>query len=100
MTKPKALLPLPARTPAYVSREVGAAELCISPETWDAWVRSGTLPRACPATDSSGAPRWRWADVDAALCGQATHALPSAPDPYMPRAGDGERAKRGRRAAA
>lgn len=100
MTKAKALLPLPVRTPAYVSREVGAAELCISPETWDAWVRSGTLPRPCPATDAGGSPRWRWADVDAALCGQAPDPLASRPDPYMPRRDDGERTKRGRRHAA
>jgi hypothetical protein len=34
----KACLSLPVRTPAYVSREVGAGELGISPGTWDGWV--------------------------------------------------------------
>jgi hypothetical protein len=33
LTARKAVLTLPVRTPAYVSREVGAAELGISPET-------------------------------------------------------------------
>jgi hypothetical protein len=46
MTVRKASLPLPQRTPAYVSREVGAAELCISPETWDRMVAAGELPKA------------------------------------------------------
>ena len=29
------------RTPAYVGREIGAAELQISPDTWDQWVKEG-----------------------------------------------------------
>ena len=47
------------RTPAYVNRETGAAELQISPDTWDHWVKEGTLP---PAYDTfpTGSPRWRW----------------------------------------
>ena len=37
------------RTPRYVSRETGAAELEISPETWDRYVKCGRLPpRALP----------------------------------------------------
>lgn len=57
------------RTPAYVSREVGAAELVISPDTWDQWVKDGRLPQACDAFPS-GAPRWRWDDVDRKLSGR------------------------------
>ena len=34
------------RTPAYVGRETGAAELQISPDTWDQWVKEGRLPPA------------------------------------------------------
>jgi hypothetical protein len=30
-------LPRGDRTPAYVDRETGAAELLISPDTWDQW---------------------------------------------------------------
>jgi hypothetical protein len=44
------------RTPAYVDRETGAAELLISTDTWDQWVKDGRLPhratcslRALPA---------------------------------------------------
>jgi len=63
MTAHKADLPLPARTPAYVDRELGAAELRISPTTWDEWVAEGRLPPPAPGFPP-GMPRWRWADVD------------------------------------
>ncbi|WP_156795632.1 helix-turn-helix transcriptional regulator [Bradyrhizobium icense] len=57
------------RTPAYVDRETGAAELQISPDTWDQWVKEGRLP---PPWDTfpAGTPRWRWEDVDRKLSGQ------------------------------
>lgn len=63
VTKPKSELPLPARTPTYVSREVGAAELCISPETWDAMVARGEIP---PPDHKIGGvmPRWKWDRVE------------------------------------
>ena len=69
MTRPKEMLRLPSRTPAYVSREVGAAELGVSPETWDRWVDDGRLPPRAPGFPDS-APRWRWADVDDRLSGR------------------------------
>jgi hypothetical protein len=68
MTTPKRSLALQSRTPAYVSRETGAAELMISPETWDRWVDEGILPKPAPHMPSS-TPRWRWADVDRKLAG-------------------------------
>jgi hypothetical protein len=57
------------RTPAYVDRETGAAELLISPDTWDHWVKEGRLPPPCD-TLPAGIPRWRWEDVDRKLSGQ------------------------------
>jgi hypothetical protein len=36
------------RPPAFVDRENGAAELRISPETWDRWEADGTLPASAP----------------------------------------------------
>ena len=57
------------RTPAYVDRETGAAELQISPDTWDQWVKQGRLPAPCD-TFPAGIPRWRWEDVDRKLSGQ------------------------------
>jgi hypothetical protein len=57
------------RTPAYVDRETGAAELLISPDNWDQWVKEGRLPPPCD-TFPSGTPRWCWEDVDRKLSGQ------------------------------
>jgi hypothetical protein len=54
------------RTPAYVDRGTGAAELLISPDTWDEWVKEGRLPQPCD-TFPSGTPRWRWEDVEGKL---------------------------------
>jgi hypothetical protein len=69
MTAQKETLFLPSRTPAYVDRETGAAELRISPETWDRWVKERRLPSPSPGFPSS-APRWRWADVDRRMSGK------------------------------
>jgi hypothetical protein len=69
MTARKENLRLPPRTPAYVDREIGAAELGISPQTWDQWVKDGRLPSPSPGFPTS-APRWRWADVDRKMSGK------------------------------
>jgi hypothetical protein len=57
------------RTPAYVDRETGAAELQISPDTWDQWVKERIIP---PPSDKfpAGTPRWRWDDVDRKFSGR------------------------------
>lgn len=65
------------RTPAYVSRETGAAELQISPDTWDQWVKDGTLPAASTAFPAS-TPRWRWEDVDRKLSARTVVGLDAA----------------------
>ena len=66
------------RTPQYVSRETGAAELEISPETWDRWVKSGRLPSPAPGS-SPDAPRWRWEDVDNKMSGKPV----AGADPFV-----------------
>lgn len=68
-TRKNGNLLLGARTPAYVGRETGAAELQISPDTWDQWVKDGRIPPPCD-TFPSGTPRWRWEDVDRKLSGR------------------------------
>jgi hypothetical protein len=80
MTPRKSNLPLPVRTPAFVSRELGAAELAVSPETWDRWVREGILPPPAPGFPAS-TPRWRWADIDLRLAGKSTEL--AALEPYL-----------------
>jgi hypothetical protein len=69
MTTRKENLRLPLRTPAYVDRETGAAEFCVSPETWDRWDKEGRLPSPAPGFPPS-TPRWRWADVDRKMSGK------------------------------
>jgi hypothetical protein len=59
------------RTPHYVSRETGAAELEISPATWDEMVQHGLLPAPVMVGIAGITPRWRWEDVDRKLKAQA-----------------------------
>jgi hypothetical protein len=56
------------RPPVFVDRETGAAELCVSTETWDAMVLTGELP---PATVHlrTRLPRWRWSVIERWLDG-------------------------------
>jgi hypothetical protein len=96
MTARKCNLHLPSRTPAYVSCEVGAAELGISPETWNRWVADGTLPPCAPGFPAS-TPRWKWADVDRKLSSPAAAEDSADVDPFVVRAGlfkNGASAKR------
>jgi hypothetical protein len=80
VTTRKSKLPLPARTPAFVSREQGAAELAISAGTWDKWVQAGLLPPPAPGFPAS-TPRWRWQDVDRKLAGKGAEV--TALDQYL-----------------
>jgi hypothetical protein len=95
MTARKASLPLPPRTPAYVSREVGAAELCVSPETWDRMVAAGELPKADKRFLGT-MPRWEWAAVQVHLRGGDERATMQE-DVYV-RGADNAKAKEKRRA--
>ncbi len=80
VTTRKSDLALPVRTPAYVSREIGAAELCISPETWDAMVARGELP---PPDHKIGdvMPRWKWDRIEAWLARSKAELI--VHDPYV-----------------
>ena len=95
MTVRKASLPLPPRTPAYVSREVGAAELCVSPETWDRMVAAGELPKADKRFLGT-MPRWEWAAIQAHLRSDNERATMQG-DLYV-RGADNAKAKEKRRA--
>ena len=87
-----------SRTPAYVSREVGAAELCISVDTWDAMVKAGRLPKPTNVGISGTTPRWRWAEVEAYLGGRRTPVPDAEPEPFFRGLADGK-AKDRRRVA-
>jgi predicted DNA-binding transcriptional regulator AlpA len=81
MTARKRDIPLASRLTAYVSRETGAAELQVSPSTWDEMVESGHLPKPVRLGRTGTILRWRCEDIDSALRG--THAPASNPEPYF-----------------
>jgi endonuclease YncB( thermonuclease family) len=83
MTTRKENLRLPPRTPAYVDRETGAAEFCVSPETWDRWDREGRLPSPAPGFPPS-TRRWRWADVDRKISGKPDNDAEQEADERVP----------------
>jgi hypothetical protein len=87
------------RTPAYVDRVTGAAELLISPDTWDNWVKEGRLP---PPYDSfpASTPRWRWQDVDRKLSGRVEAADTGSAADYLKGAAFIAKKKGGRRETA
>jgi len=68
MTTRKANIPLASRLTGYVTREEGAAELRVSPATWDEMVECGQLPKPIRVGRLGTILRWRWADVDSRLC--------------------------------
>jgi predicted DNA-binding transcriptional regulator AlpA len=79
MTTRKADIPLAARLTAYVSREQGAAELQVSPSTWDDMVECGQIPKPIRLGSTGATLRWRWADVDSALRRDDAGALSQEP---------------------
>jgi hypothetical protein len=80
------------RTPEFVSRETGSAELEISPDTWDRWVRDKKLPPA-ETHFPAGTARWHWPKVRAWLLGDdnALSTGGAAPDSDIDRAKEGAR---------
>ena len=71
MTTRKANIPLTSRLTADVTREEGAAELRVSPSTWDEMVECGQIPpppREVRQLSSAGAgPMWTSTSVVAKL---------------------------------
>jgi hypothetical protein len=79
MTTRKSDIALSPRLTAYVTREEGAAELRISPSTWDEMVDCGQLPRPVLMGRNGTIKRWRWADVDSRLRNDDARS----PEPYF-----------------
>ena len=52
------------RVPEYVTRQRAAAELCMSDDTFDKYVREGVLPSP---KRRGGLTRWKWCEIIAAL---------------------------------
>jgi predicted DNA-binding transcriptional regulator AlpA len=97
MTARKADIPLTFRLTAYVTREQGAAELQVSPSTWDDMVACGQLPKPRRLGRMGSILRWRWTDVDNRLRGDdAYHA---DPEPFFREQAHGTTKDRKREAA-
>jgi hypothetical protein len=76
MPKRKSELNLPSRTPTYVDRQTGAAELCISVDIWDELTEEGGLVGP-PDFYIRNRPRWSWSRIMAKLEGK--HRSEAAP---------------------
>jgi predicted DNA-binding transcriptional regulator AlpA len=96
MTARKSDIALSPRLTAYVTREEGAAELRVSPSTWDEMVECGQLPQPILMGRMGTIKRWRWADVDSRL---RNDDAPS-PEPYFRGVANGQAKDRKRDAAA
>ena len=80
MTVRKADIRLAPRLTAYLTREEVAGELRVSPPTVDEIVTRKLLPKPKLIGPSKNLPRWRWEDVDKAICNDDT--APSE-EPYF-----------------
>ena len=85
-----------SRPPVFVSRETGARELDISTDTWDEMVKIGALPEPIRIGTTGKTPRWRWEDVESALCMDEKKA---EPEPFFREDRDGKKSAGGRDAA-
>jgi predicted DNA-binding transcriptional regulator AlpA len=94
MTTRKADIPLTSRLTAYVTREEGAAELRVSPSTWDEMVGCGQIPPPCRFGKSGNIVRWRWADVDKRV--SRSEITDDQPDPFFRELADGTKKERRR----
>ena len=96
MTRRKSDIALPPRLTAYVTREEGAAELQVSPSTWDEMVDCGQLPKPIRMGRMETILRWRWEDVDKKLRPDDA----DTPEPYFRGVANGTAKDRKRNAAA
>jgi predicted DNA-binding transcriptional regulator AlpA len=96
MTTRKSDIALPPRLTAYVTREEGAAELRVSPSTWDEMVACGQLPKPIRVGRMGTILRWRWDDVDKKLRNDDA----AAPEPFFREPANGAAKDRKRHAAA
>jgi predicted DNA-binding transcriptional regulator AlpA len=64
MTTRKADIRLTSRLTVFVTREEGAAELRVSPSTWDDMEKRGQLPKPYMVGPHQDLPRWLWREVE------------------------------------
>lgn len=69
MTTRKADIQLSSRLTAFVTRETGAAELQVSPSTWDEMEERGLLPKPYLVGPNKDLKRWLWIEVEQRIVG-------------------------------
>ena len=67
------------RVPEYVTRQRAAAELCMSDDTFDKYVRAGVLPS--PKRRGT-LMRWKWSEVVSVLDGGGASVVTMARDAF------------------
>ena len=95
MTTRKADIRLTSRPTAYVTREEGAAELRVSPSTWDDMEERGQLPEAYHIGPNKDLKRWRWIEVDEHIASEHRDDGKEA-EPFFRGLGHGTKKERGR----
>ena len=65
--------------PAYVCRQTACRELDMSDDTFDKYVREGTLPQP---KRRGGLVRWKWSEIVAALDGGSIAVIEVEPDAF------------------
>ncbi len=65
--------------PAYVCRQTACRELDMSDDTFDKYVREGTLPQP---KRRGKLTRWKWSEIVAALDGGSIAILEVEPDAF------------------
>jgi hypothetical protein len=83
MTTRKDKLALTSRLTAFVTREEGAAELRISPSTWDDMVKRGQLPKPYLIGPNKDLPRWLWIEVVKTIIGDERDEDRHEQEPYF-----------------
>jgi predicted DNA-binding transcriptional regulator AlpA len=65
--------------PEYLTRQRAAVELCMSDDTFDKYVREGTLPQP---KRRGGLVRWRWSEIVAAMDGGGAAVIEVSKDAF------------------
>ena len=65
--------------PAYVCRQTACRELDMSDDTFDKYVREGTLPQP---KRRAGLVRWKWSEIVTALDGGSIAGIEVEPDAF------------------
>ena len=68
------------RVPEYVTRQRAAAELCMSDDTFDKYVREGVLPSP---KRRGRLTRWKWAEIVASMDGGSVVVIEVEQDAFQ-----------------